>query len=360
MLRKPWYQQLWFDIASVLAGFLLLGAALDSITNAIGLITWQMSCFGSGGLLAFAIGGHFALRKWPLRGVVIGGHEVRFSGFGRKLILGIVGAVILLWTPHIRDVFRTPPLLKEYPQDVNQPIPDAKVEELSAQQHGNSQAETKQPIPDLEVESLVMHSERVNADYATEFRRVVSVSRTMPSPAFIVALWDVTVINNGKGDVSLVDYAVQPLGDLPGAGPYYEPYDQGLVDIDTNEPLHLPINLAAGHALRFRVRSFIVVPTQVAMSLLPQVPWNTTLQDIFFKHLYTQGIDCFGNRVTPGPGGYSLMDDALPRDQRLQFNIRTGRGKKLKSTLTWYKERSGSIPWPGKQRGANPASKERR
>ncbi len=316
MIPKPWYQQLALAIVGAIAGLLLLGAVLGSITNAIALIPRQLTFFGSVALLAMAVAVHCSLRRWPLRWVVRGGSEVRLSGLGRKSIFGLAGALFLLWIPYVLGWFRGEP------------------------------------------EHLVVYSERVNDDYPTEFRHEVSVSRTMPGPAFVLALWDVTVINNGQRDVSLVGYTVRPLGDLPRVGPYYEPYDQGIVNVETNDPVKLPVNLAVGHAFRFRVRSFIVVPANVAIKLRPQIPWKTTLGEIFFNFLYAQGIDCFGNEVSPGPGGYHLLEHTPPMDQQLQFNIRTGRGTTLSDTLTWYKGPSTSEPWPHPQRPTNPTPKE--
>ena len=46
-MGKPWYQRIAEGLAAALGVFLLLGAALDSITNATTLISRQLTYFGS-------------------------------------------------------------------------------------------------------------------------------------------------------------------------------------------------------------------------------------------------------------------------------------------------------------------------
>lgn len=199
-------------------------------------------------------------------------------------------------------------------------------------------------------ENLSIRSARVNDDYPTTFRRAFCFRCMMPSPAIVEALWEVTVINNGQRDVPLIEYEVAPIQGV------FEQYDRGLSDTTTGEPFRLPVTVPSGHAVRFRVRSLLVLPPDVATRLESDGPFTRELPSLsyLFNRLYSLEIDCFGNRVWAGPGGYNLQEYDSPdlKDQQLRFTIRSGRGRAVTHTLTWYGPLQdslpshGRLPWP--------------
>lgn len=103
MPERPWYQQLAIALVAVAAGYLFLGAVLDSVTNATNLISRRLTYYGSAAVLVTAATAHLAMRRRPLRWIARGGREVRLSGLGRSSLLAVVGAILLLWTPRFLD-----------------------------------------------------------------------------------------------------------------------------------------------------------------------------------------------------------------------------------------------------------------
>jgi hypothetical protein len=95
--RSP-LQRFLYSLGAVIAGFLLLGASLDSITNALALVSWPITVGGTAVLL---IGGglvQWVLRKWGLAWTIAGKqHTIR--GLGPAVIGGAIGMLILLWVP---------------------------------------------------------------------------------------------------------------------------------------------------------------------------------------------------------------------------------------------------------------------
>lgn len=202
--------------------------------------------------------------------------------------------------------------------------------------------DAKEALVESAAEDILIQSSRFKEPYDTEVLSTVSVTRTMPSPLFVRAFWEVTVINNGTRDISICEYSIQPLSQgLPGSGPYGQRYEQGLFDLTTDEPLHLPIALAAGHAIRFKVCSFLVILPYIGIK--HEGPWQQgppSGKIDFFKFFYdyfaSQGIDFFGNQVAPGPGGIRPTNNSDVINQELSFLIRSGRGTTQIETLTWY------------------------
>jgi hypothetical protein len=191
-------------------------------------------------------------------------------------------------------------------------------------------------------ENILIQSSRFTGKFETEVLHHVSVSRTMPSPLFARAFWVVTVINNDTRDISICEYSIKPLSqNLPGSGPYGQRYEQGLFDLNTDEPLHLPIALAAGHAIRFKVCSFLVILPYIGIkhegSWLQGPPsGKIDFFRFFYDYFASQGIDFFGNEVSPGPGGIQPINNSNIINQELSFLIRSGRGTTQTETLTWY------------------------
>jgi hypothetical protein len=206
-------------------------------------------------------------------------------------------------------------------------------------------------IPRTNSEVLYIESSRVNEDYPTTFERPYCDRCAISQPAFVEALWDVTLANNGSRDLSVIQYEVEPLG-----APYGQ-YQRGLANCSDGLPMRLPIIIAAGHAVCARVRSWLVLPGEVAFELAAKfgaLPNQLPTLGYLFDKLYSLGIDCFENQVTAGPRGYDLADATAQdlRDQRLRVSVRTSRNRVFTSELTWYgisDDRSSSgerLAWP--------------
>jgi len=193
------------------------------------------------------------------------------------------------------------------------------------------------------IESISIQSSRVvNLSYDTEIRSVYYFGHSMPAPFFARAYWDVTVTNNGDRDFSILQYEIKPIvSSLPQTGPYGEPYAQGLFD-DSGKAVELPITIAAGHALRIRVRTWVVIsPNNIG----PEVtrhwsnggpPGKLLMSDLFYEYFAAYGVDFFGNKVSPGPDGILPEESPNLKNQELQLRLITGRGSKVTNKLKWY------------------------
>jgi hypothetical protein len=203
--------------------------------------------------------------------------------------------------------------------------------------------DTKEALQESSAENIDIKSYRLTESYDVDVLYLVSTTRTMPSPWFVRVFWVITVINNSSRDVSICEYNIKPVNsDLPSSGPYGEPYEQGLFDLITNEPISLPIAIATGHAIRFKVRSFLVILPNIPIKYIG--PWQqgppgkVSLFRFFYDYFASQGIDFFGNPVSTGPRGIEPINKRDAINQELSFLIRSGRGTSRITTLRWYDE----------------------
>jgi hypothetical protein len=100
-----------------LGGFLLLGSILDSTTTALALIPPALTYWGSAVLPLLAVGFHLSFRRRPVRWVAKGGRELRITGLGPQPILGVLGAILLLWVPRLSDSMDAPRTKHEFGPD---------------------------------------------------------------------------------------------------------------------------------------------------------------------------------------------------------------------------------------------------
>ena len=209
---------------------------------------------------------------------------------------------------------------------------------------GDTEIPNNNSPPHAAGEQISIESARLLDDYETQVLHSVEVGgHTMPSPYFVRAFWDIMVINNSDRDISIVSYGIKPLrSDLPASGPYGESYAQGLFDFTTTKPFDLPRSIASGHALHVKACSFVVI---LPSSIPPDVSkhWKQGLPsekipmwDLFYGYFASHGIDFFGNKVSPGPGGINPDRTLGLKNQELVFHIRTGRGMIHNATLKWY------------------------
>jgi hypothetical protein len=215
---------------------------------------------------------------------------------------------------------------------------------------GYSETPNNFPLPDAAGEQISVQSSRLLDDYDTEVLcRVFVGGHSMPEPAFVRAFWDVMIINNGDRDTSIVSYSIRPFSpDLPDSGPYGEPYAQGFLDFTTDKLLALPLSIAPGHALRLKVRSFVVIlPSSIPDAVSKQ--WEQGLPsakikmwDLYYGYFASHGVDFFGNKVSPGPSGIKPASTPELKNQELILRLRTGRGTIQSATLKWYEMDPGN------------------
>jgi hypothetical protein len=95
--RSP-LQRFLYALGAVITGFLLLGALLDSIANALAVVSWPITLGGTAALLTGGALVQLVLRK---RGLTwsIAGQQHTIRGLGPAVIGGVVGMFILLWVP---------------------------------------------------------------------------------------------------------------------------------------------------------------------------------------------------------------------------------------------------------------------
>ncbi len=100
-MQRPWYQTLATGVMIVLGGFLLLGTVLDAVGNAITLIPPFVTYGGTIIIVAVTAGLYLLLKKRPLTWVVHGGRAIRVTRLGRRPLLALLGATLLLWVPRV-------------------------------------------------------------------------------------------------------------------------------------------------------------------------------------------------------------------------------------------------------------------
>ena len=98
---RPWYQRVVVWVSYAALGFSALGALLDSISNAMSLITPARALVGSAILVLGWAALEFAIRKHPLTWIGKDGKPLRVIGLGLQSRLALAGALLLLWTPTI-------------------------------------------------------------------------------------------------------------------------------------------------------------------------------------------------------------------------------------------------------------------
>jgi tetratricopeptide (TPR) repeat protein len=92
----------------ILVGFLALGAMLDSVANAISLMTPLVAGLGTACIVLLWVLARLILPSHPLPWVV-GNQRVRVQKLGIQSAAYAVGMVLLLWMPSVITRFQTPP-----------------------------------------------------------------------------------------------------------------------------------------------------------------------------------------------------------------------------------------------------------
>lgn len=100
-VKKPRHQTLAVGFFWSLLGLIALGTLLDSISNALSLVTPVATLVGTGLLLVVWAGLEAWLRAHPVRWVVSSGVETSLTRLGTRPRWGLAGAVALLWLPRL-------------------------------------------------------------------------------------------------------------------------------------------------------------------------------------------------------------------------------------------------------------------
>jgi hypothetical protein len=199
-------------------------------------------------------------------------------------------------------------------------------------------------LTDTIADDFVIEWTRVNANYQTKYLRSYSYRSAVSEPAFVQALWDVTVINNGRYDASLIDYQINPdYGRINGE----------IIDAVSGDLIQLPIVIAAGHASLVRVRGYLMVPSDVAFDIARYYgdinEKVSTMQDLSAL-LVSLNIDIFGNKLIIGGPDSPYISNELPlRNECVNVVFRTGRGDSISTNLWWYRPNMEPLFWGRKR-----------
>jgi hypothetical protein len=193
-------------------------------------------------------------------------------------------------------------------------------------------------------DDFVIEWTRVNANYQTKYLRPYSFRTFMSEPAFVQALWDVTVINNGRYDASLIDYQINP---------DYDRMEGEIIDVVSGELIQLPIVIGAGHASLVRVRGYLMVPGDVASDIEQNYgdidEKVSTMRDLSTL-LVNLNIDIFGNKlIFGGPDSPYISNESPLRNECVSVVFRTGRGDSISTNLWWYRPNIEPLFWGRKR-----------
>jgi hypothetical protein len=109
MTSKPAHQRASNWGAWLLLGFLGAGAFLDTVSNSIALVTWPVTCWGTG-LVVFLWLTVELVARYRRPGWMFGGQAAVIRALGPKPRLFVVGVVAVLWIPRVGAVVGRAPM----------------------------------------------------------------------------------------------------------------------------------------------------------------------------------------------------------------------------------------------------------
>jgi hypothetical protein len=129
-VKPPLHQRASKIVLYILGGFLGLGALLDSVANAISLLTPLVASIGTACIVLVWFLAYIILPSHPIPWV-FGNQRMRVKKPGMQPTAFAVGMVILLWTPSIVTQWRPPPppaedkinTIQEFKRQQQPPIP---------------------------------------------------------------------------------------------------------------------------------------------------------------------------------------------------------------------------------------------
>lgn len=99
-MQRSWKYGGW-----TLAGVLAAGALLDSLANALQLVTPLTTYIGTLALMIAATAAHLVMKRWGVPWQYDPGTEVRLKGLGPSQVCFVIGIILLLWYPRAKDLF---------------------------------------------------------------------------------------------------------------------------------------------------------------------------------------------------------------------------------------------------------------
>lgn len=115
--KKPIYQVLLTWIVLIFTGFIVPGSLLDSISNAITLITPQIASWGSATILIIWTIALVYLRFHPITWITREGKPIRITKVNSRINLPLLGIILLLWIPQLTNIHSTT-IITEQPGQV--------------------------------------------------------------------------------------------------------------------------------------------------------------------------------------------------------------------------------------------------
>lgn len=192
-------------------------------------------------------------------------------------------------------------------------------------------------------EKIILSGSRVNHDYATVLSRT-GASRGYPR-GLLSVFWDILIINNSEMDISIKSYkliCIEPQNVVFD-------YDEGLF-LPNFEPATRKLIIPAGQSTNLYLKANLLLPWNVLEKAYEKFGWNIASIDSissFFKFLYSNDVDCFGNHISTIWGEKSLVFSDETRNQKFLFSITTGRNTVMQDTLFWYKkDKEHYYLWP--------------
>lgn len=83
-----------------------MGVLLDSLSNAIDLISQYVTYLGTVFIIVVWCVAEYVLRKFNIRWRAKGGHEIRLQRLGASPRFALIGAMLLLWFPRALDLYK--------------------------------------------------------------------------------------------------------------------------------------------------------------------------------------------------------------------------------------------------------------
>ena len=175
----------------------------------------------------------------------------------------------------------------------------------------------------------------------TKVRRILdqpTTIRDFADSGVMSLYWELTLSNNGKDDLSIIDYEILQV--LNQGLSNYTGLQQGLYTLEADKlhPVQLPVVIPAGHALAFFIRVGVRMD-KAAYELVKTEFDGTHTQDVskIIDFLRSRETDVFGNPYKKNEFGSSLpsMDDL--QDPIFGVSFETARGVKTNDIISWYK-----------------------
>lgn len=311
-MRKPRHQLFATYVSWTLTGFLALGAFLDGVGNAVGLITFNITLLGTIAIVVYLTLLQLYLDRYPLAWVC-NDKAVKITKLNLGLLLPFLGMIVLLWIPVALNVLTM---------------------------HKNPEDSVPQAVPVNITDNLQVSSVKTIQDSRAEIhvsgrQKIVSV------------YWEVLLSNLGESNLSIVHCRILQVGaEFPEA--WYTNMEQGLYSFENGEPSKevLPFDIPPGGTKKSYVRVGIMMTpdaSRMVEDALKGTSASTVSLRTIWRLLNAKGTDFYGNKLAAVIGDDTgKMIATFPsvndlREQEFEVSFTTARGHSIKEPLSWYK-----------------------